>query len=155
MCRAIPIREYSAAIRIGAARSGWPLNYLIIESLHRFHAYYGDEFRVECPVGSGRMLSLAEVADEIADRLCRIFLPDRDGSRPAFGGDCRVAAPHFRDHLLFHEYFHGDSGRGLGASHQTGWTGLIALLFQMRAAARTEIVENAVELPHDRSAAAD
>jgi len=135
--------------RVFGGNSNWrgpiwlPLNFLVIESLHRFHSYYGAEFRVECPVGSGRMLSLAEVADEISDRLCRIFLPGPDGVRPAFGADHRFAGPHFCDHLLFHEYFHGDSGRGLGAAHQTGWTGLIALLLQMRSTARTPAADNA------------
>jgi hypothetical protein len=123
-----------------------PLNYLIIESLHRFHSYYGDDFRVECPVGSGRMLSLAEVADEIADRLCRIFLPDEHGNRPVFGSDSRFGEAKFRDDLLFHEFFHGESGRGLGASHQTGWTGLIALLLRMRSAARRRAAPK-TELP--------
>ena len=125
-----------------------PLNYLIVESLYRLHAYYGDEFRVECPVGSGRLLSLVEVADEIIDRLCRIFLPGDDGARPVFGADQRFSGPEFRDHLLFYEYFHGDSGRGLGASHQTGWSGLIAVLLQMRSAARTKAAaEAAIALP--------
>jgi hypothetical protein len=128
--------------RIFGGNSNWrgpiwmPLNYLIIESLFQFHRYYGDDFRVECPTGSGRMLSLAEVADEVIDRLCRIFLRDRDGARPVFGGDPRFSSPGFRDHVLFYEYFHGDSGRGIGAAHQTGWTGLIAVLLQLRAAAR-------------------
>ncbi len=147
--------------RIFGGNSNWrgpiwiPLNFLIIESLYRFHTYYGDEFRVECPVGSGRLLSLAEVADHIGERLCRIFLPGAGGERPLFGGDPRVRAPEFRDHLLFYEYFHGDTGRGLGASHQTGWTGLVALLLRMRAAARSKITEDANELAHDRSAAGD
>ncbi len=147
--------------RIFGGNSNWrgpiwlPLNYLIIESLHRFHSYYGDEFRVECPVGSGRMLSLAEVADDITDRLCRIFLPDAAGTRPVFGANRRFAAPNFRHHLLFYEYFHGDSGKGLGASHQTGWTGLIASLLQMRSAAQTRAADDAEVSPHDRIAAAD
>jgi len=128
--------------RMFGGNSNWrgpiwmPLNYLIIESLYRFHSYYGDEFQVECPVGSGRMRSLAEVADEIIDRLCRIVLRGDDGARPVFGADQRFRGAGFRDHLLFYEYFHGDSGRGLGAAHQTGWSGLIAVLLQMRAAAR-------------------
>jgi hypothetical protein len=129
--------------RIFGGNSNWrgpiwmPLNYLIIESLYRFHSYYGDDFQVECPVGSGRMRSLAEVADEIIDRLCRIFLPGDDGGRPVFGADPRFRGRQFCDHLLFYEYFHGDNGRGLGASHQTGWSGLIAVLLGMRAAARS------------------
>src|SRR5205807_3978879 len=105
------------------------------------------EFTVECPVGSGRMRSLAEVANEIIDRLCRIFLPGDDGARPVFGSDKRFGGPGFRDHLLFYEYFHGDSGRGLGAAHQTGWSGLIAVLLGMRAAARTKSGEATVAAP--------
>jgi len=111
-----------------------PVNYLLIEALYEFHRYYSDDFRVECPTGSGKLLSLREIADELSRRICSIFLRDGDGRRPVFGDD-RIAQtdPQFRDHLLFHEYFHGETGRGLGASHQTGWTGLIALLLQPRA----------------------
>ena len=133
--------------RIFGGNSNWrgpiwmPLNYLIIESLYRFHSYYGDEFTVECPVGSGRMRNLAEVANEIIDRLCRIFLPGDDGARPVFGADKRFGGPGFRDHLLFYEYFHGDSGRGLGAAHQTGWSGLIAVLLSMRATSRSKTAD--------------
>jgi hypothetical protein len=104
-----------------------PMNYLIIEALRRFHAYYGPDFRVECPTGSGAFMTIAEVADELSRRLVRLFLPGADGRRPIFGRhDGRQADPGGPDHLLFHEYFHGDTGRGLGAAHQTGWTGLIA-----------------------------
>lgn len=105
-----------------------PINVLLIESLRRFHSYYGPDFTVECPVGSGRMLDLAHVADELSARLCRLFLRNDDGARPALQG---AGIPNPADGeplLLFHEYFHGDTGQGLGASHQTGWTGLIALL---------------------------
>ena len=106
-----------------------PINYLIVESLQKFHAYYGDDFLVECPTGSGVMLTLRQVADELSARLRRLFLPGDGGNRPSLGPDARFRDdPHFRDHLLFHEYFHGDDGRGLGASHQTGWTGLVAML---------------------------
>ncbi|MGH7054870.1 MAG: MGH1-like glycoside hydrolase domain-containing protein, partial [Stellaceae bacterium] len=106
-----------------------PVNFLLIESLRRFHDYYGDDFKVECPTGSGRLLHLGEVADELARRLCRIFKIDKFGNRAVFGGSpLHRDDPLFRDHLLFYEYFHGDTGRGVGASHQTGWTGLIALL---------------------------
>ncbi len=109
----------------------FPVNFLLVESLRRFHGYYGDEFRVECPEGSGRFLSLGEAADEISRRLTRIFLPDAHGERPVFGhADKLRTDPHFRDHLLFYEYFHGDTGRGVGASHQTGWTGLVVNLAQ-------------------------
>jgi hypothetical protein len=113
----------------------FPVNYLIIEALHKFHYYYGDEFRVECPTGSGRFLTLRGVADELTVRLTRLFLRNAAGRRPVFG-DCRKLQedPHFRDHLLFYEYFHGDSGRGAGASHQTGWTALVAMLLQTRGA---------------------
>jgi hypothetical protein len=105
-----------------------PVNYLLVESLRRFHSYYGDDFKVECPVGSGRLLTLSEVADELARRLARIFRADADGRRPVFGGNPRYATPAYRDMLLFYEYFHGDTGRGCGAAHQTGWTALVALL---------------------------
>jgi hypothetical protein len=106
-----------------------PINYLLVESLRKFHAYYGDDFLVECPTGSGVMLTLRQVADELSARLRRLFLPGDGGNRPSLGPDARFRDdPHFRDHLLFHEYFHGDDGRGLGASHQTGWTGLVAML---------------------------
>ncbi len=114
----------------------FPVNFLIIESLQKFHHYYGDEFRIECPVGSGKRITLNEAANEIATRLTRIFTAGPDGSRPAFGHHPRMQTdPHFKDHLLFYEYFHGDSGRGVGASHQTGWTGLVAKLLMPRYAA--------------------
>jgi hypothetical protein len=109
----------------------FPLNYLIIESLQKFHYYFGDDFRVECPSSSGQMMNLAEVAAEISRRLSRIFLRGADGRRPVFGGNEKFQVdPHWRNLLLFHEYFHGDNGAGLGASHQTGWTGLVAKLLQ-------------------------
>jgi hypothetical protein len=109
----------------------FPANYLIIESLQKFHYYFGDDFRVECPTGSGRMLTLWEVAAELSRRLSRIFLRDEGGRRPVFGGAEKFQTDeHWRDHLLFYEYFHGDEGAGLGASHQTGWTGLVAKLLQ-------------------------
>jgi hypothetical protein len=110
-----------------------PVNYLIIESLQKFHHYYGDDFTVECPTGSGRRHTIGEVASELSDRLTRIFLQNAQGRRPVFGDNARVQHdPHFRDYVLFHEYFHGDTGRGVGASHQTGWTGLVAKLLQPR-----------------------
>ncbi|MBI4905562.1 MAG: glucosidase [Acidobacteria bacterium] len=110
-----------------------PVNYLLIESLQKFHHYYGSDFRVECPTGSGRYLSLEEVAAELSARLSRIFLNGPDGRRPVFGMYPKMAEdPHFRDSLLFYEYFHGDTGRGVGASHQTGWTGLVAKLLHPR-----------------------
>jgi hypothetical protein len=111
----------------------FPVNFLIIESLQKFHHYYGDDFKVECPTGSGVFLTIAEIAEEISRRLTRIFLRNERGERPVFGASARMQRdPHFRDYLLFHEYFHGDDGSGLGASHQTGWTGLVAKLLQPR-----------------------
>jgi hypothetical protein len=108
-----------------------PVNYLLIESLRRFHCYYGDDFKVECPTHSGNLLSIAEIADELARRLSMLVLRDESGRRAVFGDDHRLQSdPHFRDHVLFHEYFHGDTGKGVGASHQTGWTGLLAMLLQ-------------------------
>ncbi len=111
----------------------FPVNFLIIESLQKFHHYYGDDFKVECPTGSGRYLTINEVADEISRRLTGIFLPDASGRRPVYGHHPRLQAdPHFRDYVLFYEYFHGDTGRGVGASHQTGWTALVAKLLHPR-----------------------
>jgi hypothetical protein len=109
----------------------FPINYLLIESLQKFHHYYGDSLKVECPTGSGHLMTLGEVATELSRRLIKMFLRNGDGERPIFGGQ-RVFQddPHWRDHILFHEYFHGDNGAGLGASHQTGWTGLVAKLIQ-------------------------
>ncbi|MEO8428485.1 MAG: glucosidase [Verrucomicrobiota bacterium] len=110
-----------------------PVNYLLIESLQKFHHYYGDDFKVECPTGSGQFKTIAEVADELARRLSRLFLKGDDGQRPVLKYHPKLATdPHFRDYVLFHEYFHGDNGRGVGASHQTGWTGLVAKLLQPR-----------------------
>ncbi len=107
----------------------FPVNYLLITSLRRFHDYYGDEFRVEHPTGSGRLLSLGEIADELAQRLIHLFTRDQDGRRPVYGEQEKMQGdPRFRDHLLYYEYFHGDDGHGIGASHQTGWTGLVANL---------------------------
>jgi len=108
-----------------------PVNYLLIEALERYHHFYGDDLLVECPTGSGRMANLQQVAREISRRLTSIFLPGTDGRRPCHGNDRRYANdPHWRDLVLFHEYFHGDNGRGVGASHQTGWTALIARLLE-------------------------
>jgi hypothetical protein len=111
----------------------FPVNYLIIESLQKFHHYYGDDFKVECPTRSGRFVTINEVAKEIATRLSHLFVRDSSGRRPMHGNYEKLQHdPNFRDHILFHEYFHGDSGAGLGASHQTGWTGLIAKLLMPR-----------------------
>ena len=110
-----------------------PVNYLLIESLQKFHHYYGPDFKVECPTGSGHLVTLLDASDEIARRVLRLFVRDEHGRRAVFGDVAKYQDdPHFRDHLLFHEYFHGDDGRGLGASHQTGWTGLVAKLIQPR-----------------------
>ena len=117
----------------------FPVNFLIIESLQKFHHYYGDDFKVECPVGSGRYATINDVADEIGERLTRIFLKDANGTRPVFSHHPGLQDdPHFHDYILFYEYFHGDVGRGVGASHQTGWTGLVAKLLQPRAAQQGE-----------------
>jgi hypothetical protein len=109
----------------------FPVNYLLIESLQRFHHYYGDDLKVECPTGSGRMMNLWQVSQEISRRMSHIFLRGADGRRPVFGPTEKFQSdPHFRDNILFFEYFHGDDGSGVGASHQTGWTGLVAKLIQ-------------------------
>ncbi|MFN8059152.1 MAG: hypothetical protein U0Q12_08290 [Vicinamibacterales bacterium] len=109
----------------------FPVNYLLIESLQKFHWYLGDEFKVECPTGSGRMLTLWEVAAELSKRLARIFLTNDEGARPVHGAnDVYRADEHWKDLVLFYEYFHGDTGAGVGASHQTGWTALVAKLLQ-------------------------
>ena len=106
-----------------------PVNVLIVRALLNLYAFYGDEFTVECPTGSGQHMTLFEVAKELARRLAATFLRDDDGRRPVYGGTDKFQDdPHWRDLILFHEYFHGDNGAGLGASHQTGWTGLVAPL---------------------------
>ncbi len=111
----------------------FPMNYLIVEALDRFDHYYGRDFLVECPSRSGQLRTLREIADEIAQRLSRLFLKDADGRRPSLGArEMMQADPNFEDLVLFHEYFHGDTGEGLGASHQTGWTGLVANLLARR-----------------------
>jgi hypothetical protein len=115
-----------------------PMNYLIVEALQRYHHFYGDSFRAEFPTGSGQSRTLEEIAAEIARRLVCIFVPDPDGRRPCHGDESRyLSDPHFKDLVLFYEYFHGDSGRGLGASHQTGWTALVARLLEILARGAT------------------
>jgi hypothetical protein len=110
-----------------------PVNFLIIESLQRFHYYYGDDFKVEYPSNSGQYLSLNEIANKLSKRLAKIFLRDDNGRRPIFGNNDKLQFDaNFNNYILFYEYFHGDNGRGVGASHQTGWTGLIARLLQPR-----------------------
>lgn len=112
----------------------FPLNYLIIEALERYHRFYGEDLKVECPTGSGKKMNLKEVAEEISHRLVRIFLPDDKGERPWAGSDQRFSKdPFWRDLTLFHEYFHGETGLGLGASHQTGWTSLLVRLIEDQA----------------------
>jgi hypothetical protein len=123
----------------------FPVNYLLVEALERYHHFYGDELRIECPTGSGRHRTLREVAQELAGRLTRIFLPDAAGVRPFHGASRRwVDDPHWRNLTLFHEYFHGDTGRGLGASHQTGWTALVVRLIEDVARARAASSPDAV-----------
>jgi Mannosylglycerate hydrolase MGH1-like glycoside hydrolase domain len=109
-----------------------PVNALLIRALLQFYLYYGDSFKVECPTGSGKMMNLFEVSREIANRLTRIFTRDKSGRRPVYGGTEKFQTdPHWKDHILFYEYFHGDNGAGLGASHQTGWTGLVAKMIEL------------------------
>jgi hypothetical protein len=109
----------------------FPLSFLLIESLQKFHHYYGPRVKVECPAGSGQMHTLWEVAGEISRRMTRIFLRGQDGRRPVYGGTEKFQSdPHWRDYILFYEYFHGDNGAGIGASHQTGWTSLVAKLLE-------------------------
>jgi hypothetical protein len=109
----------------------FPLNYLLIEALERYHHFYGDTFTVEFPTGSGRRFTLQQVARELSRRLVSLFLPNAAGRRPALGMEARfVNDPYWKDCLWFHEYFHGDTGQGLGANHQTGWTALVTRLVE-------------------------
>jgi len=115
----------------------FPLNYLLVEALKRYHYFYGDTLKVECPTGSGKFMNLREAADEINARLARLFVPAADGRRACHSSDMRFTHdPYWRDLVLFHEYFHGDDGRGLGASHQTGWTSLVARCIEELASSR-------------------
>ena len=125
--------------RLFGGNSNWrgpiwmPVNYLLIESLQKFHHYYGEDFKIECPARSGNFVTINEAANEISRRLTRLFLTGPDGQRPVLKSHAKLASdPHFKDYVLFHEYFHGDTGCGVGASHQTGWTGLIAKLLMPR-----------------------
>jgi hypothetical protein len=121
-----------------------PVNGLIIRALLQYYLYYGDEFTVECPTGSGRLMTLYQVAEELSRRLANIFLQDTHGRRPVYGGTQKFQEdPHWRDLILFYEYFHGDNGAGLGASHQTGWTGIVARMMHLFA---TTTPEQALEL---------
>ncbi len=109
-----------------------PVNVLLIRALLQYYLYHGDNFKIECPTGSGKWMNLFEVARDIAERLTRIFLRDESGRRPVYGGSQKFQTdPHWKDYLLFYEYFHGDNGAGLGASHQTGWTGTVATLIEL------------------------
>ncbi|MDX6393980.1 MAG: hypothetical protein QOJ73_5043, partial [Streptosporangiaceae bacterium] len=122
-----------------------PVNYLLLEALERYHHYYGDDFRVVCPTGSGRLLNLGEVTHEIGERLGQLFRADAAGVRPCQGPERRFAGgPHWAGLVWFYEYFHGDTGRGLGASHQTGWTALVARMLEDCARKREKAPEAAV-----------
>ena len=115
----------------------FPVNYLLVESLQKFHHYLGADFKVEFPTGSGTMMNLWEVAGELSRRMTSIFLQDEKGRRPVFGNLEKFQTdPHWRDLVLFHEYFHGDTGAGVGASHQTGWTGVVTKLMQQSGESR-------------------
>ncbi|HEX2805678.1 MAG TPA: hypothetical protein VHN80_05875, partial [Kineosporiaceae bacterium] len=111
----------------------FPINYLVVSALERYYRFYGDDLEIEYPTGSGQTMSLGRIAADLSERLVATFLRGPDGRRPCFGDTARFQEdPRWRDHLLFHEYFHGDDGAGLGASHQTGWTGLVADLIRRR-----------------------
>jgi hypothetical protein len=118
-----------------------PVNMMLYGALIRLAAYYGDSFKVECPTGSGTQMTLFEVAHELAERLIRTFVRDSQGRRPVFGGAEKFQTdPHWRDNILFYEYFHGDNGAGIGAGHQTGWTGCIARIIRMNGSLTKEII---------------
>src|SRR5215467_10098433 len=109
-----------------------PVNGLILRSLLNLYQFFGDDFKVECPTGSGKYMTLFEVSQELGRRLSAIFLRDADGKRPVYGGTKKLQDdPYWKDYILFYEYFHGENGAGLGASHQTGWTGLVAKLIEL------------------------
>ena len=125
-----------------------PVNALIVRALLNLYSFYGDDFTVECPTGSGNRMTLFEVAKEISQRLANIFLRDGSGRRPVHGGSAKFQDdPHWRDLILFYEYFHGDSGAGIGANHQTGWTGLVARLLDLFGRVTAE---DALETPKER-----
>jgi hypothetical protein len=118
-----------------------PVNFLLFLSLMRLGAYYGDSFQVECPTGSGKLMNLFEAARVLGERLIGTFVRDKSGRRPVFGGTEKFQTdPHWRDNILFYEYFHGDNGAGIGASHQTGWTGCIARIIQANGAFTSELL---------------
>ena len=131
-----------------------PVNLLILRALYQFYQFYGDSFTIECPTGSGKMMTLFEVAKEINRRLSNIFLRDETGKRAVYGGMEKFQKdPYWKDLILFHEYFHGENGAGLGASHQTGWTGVIAYAMKIsalvtaEAALSTESAYAAIQAP--------
>jgi hypothetical protein len=118
-----------------------PVNALIIRALLQYYSFYGDDFTVECPTGSGHLMNLYQVAEEIGRRLSNMFLKDKAGHRPVYGGTTKFQEdPHWRDYLQFFEYFHGDNGAGLGANHQTGWTGVVARTMHLFATMKSEKV---------------
>jgi mannosylglycerate hydrolase MGH1-like protein len=124
----------------------FPINFLIVEALERYHLFYGESFKVECPTGSGNMMTLQQVARELARRLGSIFLPNENGARPCHGDSAKYANdPHWRDLVLFYEYFHGETGRGCGASHQTGWTALAVKLLENT----IEHTAQSIQIPRD------
>jgi hypothetical protein len=125
-----------------------PVNVLFVTALRRLYSFYGNDFKVECPTGSGQLMNLGQVAKELSDRLARIFLQDEQGKRPVYGATEKFQTdPHWRDLILFYEYFHGDNGAGIGASHQTGWTGCIAHLIQLSGILTPELVQQLLNNP--------
>jgi len=147
-------QEYTVAYLPGESDSGmfggnsnwrgpiWiPVNALIIRALLQYYSYYGDNFKIECPTGSGNKMNLYQVADNIVKRLASIFLKNDQGLRPVYGGTHKFQEdPHWKDNILFYEYFHGDNGAGIGASHQTGWTGVVARMMHLFASTTAEQV---------------
>ena len=147
--------------RLFGGNSNWrgpiwmPVNFLIVVALHRYQTFYGDDFELEVPTGSGTKMKLGQIGHEIARRLTGLFLRDGDGRRAIYDGNAKMQQdPHFRDHILFYEHFHGDTGRGLGASHQTGWTGLVALLLHPPHEMDPDLGERATEAEPQGSRAA-
>lgn len=124
-----------------------PVNALIIRALLQYYSYFGDAFKIECPTGSGRLMTLFEVAEELGRRLSSIFLRDLNGRRPVYGGTEKFQTdPQWRDYLQFFEYFHAENGAGLGANHQTGWTGIVARVMHLLATTRAEDVQRLAKM---------
>ena len=160
MCLAVNGEEYKVQYEPAESTSGmfggnsnwrgpvwFPINILIVRALLELYRYFGDEFKIECPTGSGRSITLFEVARELSSRLVAIFRQDQHGRRPVFGDAQKFQDdPHWRDCLLFYEYFHGDNGAGIGASHQTGWTGLVARLVSLLGELRKQDVLDAADV---------